>query len=190
MGLAATLFLAAAFFFLLPDGFIARYAGVASAEGLLTEGRVSLWGETLDLVRAYPLLGCGFGAYQSAFYKFKSSWPHVTDDYAHNDYLQLLAELGPFGLLGGLWLVGGILGGVIGLHGKLSHQSLPVALACVGSLVAIGIHSVADFNLYIPANSMQFSWILGIASGLPLRAVTPAKPPGRLLSFGKPLTEL
>ena len=96
----------------------------------------------------------------------------MTDDYAHNDYLQLLAELGPFGLLGGLWLGGGILGGVIAVRAKLPDQSLPVALACVGSLVAIGIHSVADFNLYIPANSMQLAWILGIASALPLRAAT------------------
>ena len=190
VSLAAALFVAAVVFFLLPDGFIARYAGVASTEGLLTEGRVSLWGETLDLVRAYPLSGCGFGAYQSAFYKFKRSWPHVTDDFVHNDYLQLLAELGPFGLLGGLWLVGGILGRVIAPRGKLPDQSLPVALACVGSLVAMGIHSVADFNLYIPANSMQFAWILGIASALPLRSVTSVKPSGRLLSFGKPLTEL
>ena len=177
VALAATLMLAAAFFLLLPDGFIVRYAGVASTDGFLTEGRVSLWGETLDLARAYPLLGCGFGAYQSAFYKFKSSWPHVTDDYAHNDYLQLLAELGPLGLLGGLWLIGGIVGGVIAVRGKLPGRSLPVALACAGSLAAIGVHSVADFNLYIPANSMQFAWILGIASALPLRAAAGTEPP-------------
>ena len=117
--LAVILFLAAAFFLLLPDGFIARHAGVATTDGLLSEGRVSLWSETLDLVRAYPVLGCGFGAYQSAFYQFKRSWPHVTDDYAHNDYLQLLAELGPLGLLSGLWLGGGIFAGVIAVRRKL-----------------------------------------------------------------------
>ncbi len=166
--LAAMLLLAAASFLLLPDGFIVRYAGVASTDGLLREGRVSLWSETLGLVRAYPVLGCGFGAYQSAFYRFKRSWPQVTDDYAHNDYLQLLAELGPIGLLAGLWLVAGILAKAISVRRKLPDHSLPVALASVGSLVAIGIHSGADFNLYIPANSMQFAWILGMASALPL----------------------
>ena len=179
--LAVILFLAAAFFLLLPDGFIVRYAGVATTDGLLREGRVSLWSETLDLVRAYPVLGCGFGAYQSAFYQFKRTWPQVTDDYAHNDYLQLLAELGPLGLLSGLGLVGGIFAGVITVRRKLPDQSLPVALACVGSLVAIGIHSAVDFNLYIPANSMQFAWVLGIASALPLlsagrKGVLPAAP--------------
>ena len=176
--LAAVALLAAGFFFLLPDGFIVRYAGVASTDGLLREGRVSLWSETLDLVRAYPVLGCGFGAYQSAFYQFKRSWPHVTDDYAHNDYLQLLAELGPLGLLAGLWLVGRIFAAVIAARRNLPHPCLPVSLACAGSVVAIGIHSAADFNLYIPANSMQFAWILGIASALPLRAVSVKQRPG------------
>jgi hypothetical protein len=29
------------------------------------------------------------------------------------------------------------------------------------------IHSLADFNLYVPANAMVFSWIAGISAGLP-----------------------
>ena len=169
--LAAILLLATVFFLLLPDGFAVRYAGIASTGGFLSEGRVTLWSETLDLVRAYPVLGCGFGTYQSAFYKFKKSWPQVTDDYAHNDYLQLLAELGPIGLLTGLWLVAGIFAVLIVFRRKLPDQPAAVALACIGSVVAIGIHSAADFNLYIPANSMQFAWILGIASALPLLSV-------------------
>jgi len=168
VALAAILLLATVFFFLLPDGFLVRYAGVASTDGLLSEGRVSLWSETLDLVRAYPVLGCGFGAYQSAFYKFKRLWPHVTDDYAHNDYVQLLAELGPLGLAAGLWLVGGIVARAIAAGRASLDPPVLLALACVGSLVAIGIHSVTDFNLYIPANSMQFAWVLGMASALPL----------------------
>jgi hypothetical protein len=41
-----------------------------------------------------------------------------------------------------------------------------VALACVGSLVAILIHSLVDFNLYTPANAMALAWISGIVTGL------------------------
>jgi hypothetical protein len=37
-------------------------------------------------------------------------------------------------------------------------------VACTGSFVAIGIHSIVDFNLYIPANAMILAWIGGIAS--------------------------
>jgi hypothetical protein len=37
-----------------------------------------------------------------------------------------------------------------------------IALGCVGSIVAILLHSFADFNLYIPANALLFSAILGL----------------------------
>ena len=43
-----------------------------------------------------------------------------------------------------------------------------VALGCVGSIVAILLHSFADFNLYIPANALFFSVILGL--GIALRS--------------------
>jgi hypothetical protein len=38
-----------------------------------------------------------------------------------------------------------------------------VALASVGSIAAILLHSLADFNLYIPANALVFAAVLGIA---------------------------
>jgi hypothetical protein len=36
--------------------------------------------------------------------------------------------------------------------------------ACIGALVAIGLHSLVDFNMYIPANTMLPAWISGIAA--------------------------
>jgi hypothetical protein len=39
-----------------------------------------------------------------------------------------------------------------------------VALACTGSFVAISLHSLVDFNLYIPSNAMLLAWIAGIAA--------------------------
>ena len=91
--------LLAGFLFLTPDGFIALYARTATLEGFVAEGRLLLWRETLPLIRSYPLLGCGLGTYESAFLRYKKSWPHVTDNYAHNDYLQGLAEFGVVGFL-------------------------------------------------------------------------------------------
>ena len=37
-----------------------------------------------------------------------------------------------------------------------------IVLACVGSTVALLVHSVMDFNLQIPANALIFSVVLGI----------------------------
>ena len=47
-------------------------------------------------------------------------------------------------------------------------------MACAGALAAILVHSLADFNLYIPANAMLLAWIAGMTAGLrngPLSAV-------------------
>jgi len=38
-----------------------------------------------------------------------------------------------------------------------------LAIACVGSLSAILLHSLVDFNLYIPANGMLAVWIGALA---------------------------
>ena len=154
------------FFFLPPDQLVQRFAGVSANQGI-DEGRAELWAETVNLVRAYPIFGCGLGGYQSAFPKYKISGPLVTDDYAHNDYLQVLAEMG---ILGGSILLG--LATIIvrsSFRCALSASDPAVwslALACCGSLSAILIHSLADFNLYIPANALVVSWVAGIVMGL------------------------
>ena len=53
----------------------------------------------MELITAYPLFGCGLGAYEPAMLKYNASHPLARIDYAHNDYLQLLAELGAVGFL-------------------------------------------------------------------------------------------
>ena len=155
------------FVFLPPDRLIMRFAQLSSAEEITAEGRLLLWGETLDLIAAYPLFGCGLGAYESAFLKYKVSHPLVTADYAHNDYLQLLAELGIIGFLIGAALVLAVLAKAV--RAALRHadpNSRFLALACAGAMVAILIHSLVDFNLYIPANAVLLAWISGISAGL------------------------
>ena len=47
-----------------------------------------------------------------------------------------------------------------------SSQARYVALACCGSLTAILLHSLVDFNLYVPANAMVVAWVLGLAEGV------------------------
>jgi hypothetical protein len=38
-------------------------------------------------------------------------------------------------------------------------------VACVSAQSAIALHSLTDFNLYIPANAMLLAWIAGMAVG-------------------------
>ena len=87
-----------------------------------------------------------------------------TVDYAHNDYLQVLAEFGIFGFLSGLFFVIRLIQKT--LRGVVYATSIDVrciSIACLASLTAILLHSLVDFNLYVPANGLVVAWIAGIA---------------------------
>jgi len=169
-GVAAALALAG-FVFLPPDKLIRRFAQIASVEGLTAEGRIKLWAETIPLIRAYPFFGCGLGGYETAFLRFKVSEPLVTDDFAHNDYLQLLAELGVVGFAIGAALAFSVVRTAVREAVRSAHPGArDFAVACAGALAAIGLHSLADFNLYIPANAMLLAWIAGMTAGLRFQA--------------------
>ena len=59
----------------------------------------------MGLIREYPLTGSGLGTYESAFYRFKTVAPMGTVDYAHNDYMQVMAEMGLIGFAVGLFFI-------------------------------------------------------------------------------------
>jgi O-antigen ligase len=164
VGLVAALVLAG-FVFLPPDKLIARFAQLVLTDPT-GNGRAQLWAETISVIRAYPVFGCGLGGYETAFMKFKVLNPLVTDDFAHNDYLQLLAELG----LAGFLIVAALAFRVVRAAlskavVSLAQEERYFAVACTGSLAAIVLHSLVDFNLYIPANAMLLAWIAGMTVG-------------------------
>jgi O-antigen ligase len=90
-------------------------------------------------------------------------------DYAHNDYLQALAETG---LVGAVFIAS-----ALALFLRLAFRDLPhaasdggwirlgAALGCCGLLV----HSFFDFNLHIPANAAWFAVLAGLATISPQR---------------------
>ncbi len=141
----------------------------AAATGEISaQTRLRFWRETLLLVRDYPVFGCGLGTYVSAIQKYRSSAPLSLLDYAHNDYLQLLAELGLAGFVPGILLAAWFLVRIFrtALDPTLSTNSGYLAIACATALVALAVHSLTDFNLYIPANAMLAAWVAGIAGAL------------------------
>ncbi len=108
--------------------------------------------------------------------RFKTVAPMKTVDYAHNDYLQVQAEMGVIGFLAGLLLVGRLLQQTVrGARNARSVDERYLALACVASMTAMLLHSLVDFNMYVPANGMVFAWIAGIAS-IHARQPSPASP--------------
>lgn len=169
------------FLFLPSDELVLNFGGAASEAA---EGRWPIWKDTLHLIAAYPLFGSGLGTYFPALLRYQTAaltaaWPQ-----AHNDYLQLLSELGAIGFLIPAILLALVFANAVraACSGGTSQLRL-LGLACSGGMAAILIHSLADFNLYVPANALVFAWIAGLSAALPIGA-SPEKPhlppPGKL----------
>jgi len=46
---------------------------------------------------------------------------------------------------------------------RRGRSNWELAVGLLGVFVAIGLHSLADFNLYIPANALALAWLGGLA---------------------------
>ncbi len=161
---AVTFIVIVGFFFLPTNPLLARFADISNTSDISPDTRVQIWRDAMGLVKDYPLFGCGMGGFESCFLKYKTVAPMYTVDYAHNDYLQVMAELGLFGFAAGLLFVGRVFTRALrAVFHSGSADGRHLAIACVASMTAILLHSFVDFNMYVPANGMLFAWIAGIS---------------------------
>ena len=126
-------------------------------------GRLTIVKNGLNMIRDFPLLGAGFGAFRNVFPKYHNAEMDAFLEYAHNDYLQLLVEGG---------LVGAALFAVFFFclfrttyQGLVRRKEPYAILVCLGAgvgLAAIFWHSLVDFNLHINANALYFSFLCGL----------------------------
>ena len=163
LGVGALALAVCGFVFLPTDALIGRFAALAATGEITADTRAQIWAESLAMVQDYPLLGCGLGSYESCFHKYKTVAPMQTVNFAHNDYLQLLAETGVIGF--SIFLLLGMLTFLSALRQSIAARggdNRYLAAACLGALTSIGLHSFVDFNLYVAANTMVLAWIAGM----------------------------
>jgi O-antigen ligase/TPR repeat protein len=121
--------------------------------------------DTLRMWRDAPIFGVGPGGFRSQFpaYRGRDLSP-VFYDHAHNDYVQLLAERGLFGFA---LMLGIVLccswSALSALRERKSRSLSGLAFGVLVGLLAIGLHSVSDFNMRIPANAAFLSMLLALA---------------------------
>jgi O-antigen ligase len=136
-------------------------------------GEPPIWANTLRLFRAYPFFGSGLGTYGTAILKYQSTVVDRDFSHAHNDYLELLSESGGLGflLLAAVTLYTFLC--AVRATGDPDRNTRFLALGCVGAMTAIGVHSVADFNLHVPSNALVLAWIAATACVLPGKSAAP-----------------
>jgi len=127
-------------------------------------GRATIWQGTLNAIRHHPVLGVGLGALVTVFPTYETVPSLLRINYAHNDYLQILAEAGAAGGIIVVWFIAVVLFGVY--RGIRSRDPLRVAMALASGagIIAILIQSVAETDLQIPSNALLFLVLAALAS--------------------------
>jgi O-antigen ligase len=132
--------------------------------------RLTIDRDCLRMISKRPFLGWGLGSFPIAYPQFRSFYTTFFVNQAHNDYLQMVVEMGIAGLAVAIWffvLMFRQAASKLKNWGETTTGALTVAalLGCVGILV----HSLVDFNLQIPANAALFFVLCGIAAAQPLQ---------------------
>jgi O-antigen ligase len=136
----------------------------------LTGGmRLSIDRDALHMFRIKPVLGWGLGTFPTVYPQFRSFYTNFFVNEAHNDYLQLLCEMGLLGFGTMVWFLIVLYRRAIPkIRNWTSDVSGAVTLACILGTTGILVHSVLDFNLQIPANAALFYVLCTLAAAPPL----------------------
>ncbi len=146
-------------FFLSGDGWLDRL----TATDLEREARLQRYEQTWQAIEQSPWTGYGIGSYEQTFFMFADERT-VTSYMAHNDWLEMIFELGiPMAVL---WFA--VLGGLgarclAGFFRRGRDHLYP--MAGFSACVLVGLHSLVDFSLQIPAVAVTFAVVLGVGVG-------------------------
>ncbi len=131
--------------------------------------RLSIDRDTFHMFLKKPVLGWGLGTFPTVFPQFRSFYTNFFVNEAHNDYAQLLSEMGLLGFTTMVWYVILVFRHAIPKLGAwMTDVSGAVTLACLLGFTGILVHSLVDFNLQIPANAAIFYVFCTIAAAPPL----------------------
>ena len=124
------------------------------------------WALTIDSLRAalaFMPLGSGLGTFADVFPRYQGGAIIGFADHAHNDYAELLVELGVAGLAVIVLLaVAYAMRWRSVMRNKRSRRTRFLQVAAGLGMLALAIHGLFDFNFHIPANAIYFSLLAGI----------------------------
>jgi O-antigen ligase len=132
---------------------------VAQAAG----GRWTLTFGSLNAALDFMPLGSGLGTFADVFRRYQGSGIIGFADHAHNDYAELLVELGIAGLaVMALMLAAYAMRWRPVLASRHSRRLRFLQVGAGLGMLAMIVHGLFDFNFHIPANAISFSLLAGI----------------------------
>ena len=131
---------------------------------LQTEDRDEVAGYAFNMWKDFPVFGAGLGSFAVVFPRYSEEGTPISYTHAHNDYLEFAAETGLIGLaLLGLIVLLSFTAAIRAQHMRRDPVMRGASFAAMMGILALMIHSSADFNLQIPANALTFMLLLALA---------------------------
>lgn len=135
------------------------------------EGRATFLQEVPPVIDAYGLVGSGLGTFALAYAPYRSANMKEHFDHAHNDYVEFLIETGVIGLaLLATFVLAHALHAVRILVHRQRRSAAAVGFAALMAMLAYAIHSIADFNLQIPANAATLLTLMALSAACSSRS--------------------
>jgi O-antigen ligase len=125
--------------------------------------RVEVSMNTLDLLKDYPLTGAGGGSFHLVYPRYRGGDIVAYYDHAHQDYLEIMADVGVIGIvLLGLIVLSSLRAALKALYYRRDGLMRGMAFSSAMGVIALLIHSTVDFNLQIPANAATFMVVMAL----------------------------
>ncbi len=140
-----------------------EFSYAINPNGGIRDARIQLWGDTLGMIKDYPLLGAGFGTYVDVYPSYKTIATNLIIDHAHNDYLEMLTDGGIVSFLLAAWFCLALL-----LHGwrkirvRRDRFAILLGVGAFTGICAALMHIVVDFNLHNGAVGLYFFFLCGL----------------------------
>jgi len=176
---------------------VKRWASVGSSHFEISSNmRLNIDRDAFRMFLKKPVFGWGLGTFPVIYPQFRTFYTNFFVNQAHNDYLQLLVEMGALGFGTMLWFLLTLYTRALKKIGNWAGDlSGATTLACVLGLSGILVHSALDFNLQIPANAALFYVLCTVAAAEPFtlparkRRVARSKPPEDALASHQALQQ-
>ena len=162
--LSLLLFLVGAAVFSMSGDKLAERLARSEAGEVTGRGRGAVYAIVVRALGDAPLLGTGYGSFRDVFplYRDASVDDLLVWDKAHSTYLENALELG---IPAATALCGAVLSCArccwLGIRQRRRNRIYPAIGVATTALVAV--HSTVDFSLQIPAVSVTYAFILGVA---------------------------
>ncbi len=141
-------------------------------QGSSLYARLLMWRTTLEMIKDKPIFGTGIGTFRMNYLEYQAQYLKKNPNYlqyylkageAHNEYLQMWAELGIIGLGLFLSIFYFIFHTVFNFYRRNKNgEDRLIILSLVTGITCFMIHSLFTFALHVPVLGAIFFTIVGL----------------------------